>query len=131
VSPVVRIARALHATAAGAVVVLVFVQVYLIAAYIFGRAGALSAHKTVGGTVIFVEILVALTGLIGWWRNWPQVSLGIALLIVGVLQVSFAENLGSSPTVHALHGMLALAVLLLAWQTALRGSRTFRGSTTS
>ena len=37
-------------------------------------------------------------------------SLALALFVIGGLQVSFAENIGNSPSVHALHGLLALVV---------------------
>jgi hypothetical protein len=122
---VVRAARLAHPVMAAAVVVLVFVQVYLIAAFIFGRPGALSAHETVGGIVEFVEVAVVVTAAVGWRHDRLQVGLSVALLIVGVLQVALAKNLGNSPTVHAFHGLLALAVVLLAWQIALRGSQAF------
>jgi hypothetical protein len=125
VNGIVKAARVLNPILATVVIVLVFVQVYLIADYIFGSASALSHHKTVGGFVVPVELLVFLTALAGWWRERSQVILSLSLLVVGGLQVAFAENIGSSPSVHALHGMLALAVLLLASVIAHRGRRAF------
>ena len=124
-NPIVKGARVLNPIAATAVVVLVFVQIYLIAEYIFGDAGALSTHKTVGGFAPVIEVVVFLTALAGWWRERSQVILSLALLVVGVLQVSFAENIGNSPSVHALHGMLAILVVLLASVIAHRGRRAF------
>jgi hypothetical protein len=125
VNGIVKAARVLNPILAIVVIVLVFVQVYLIADYIFGSASALSHHKTVGGFAQPVELLVFLTALAGWWRERSQVILSLSLLVVGGLQVAFAENIGSSPAVHALHGMLALAVLLLAAVIAHRGRRAF------
>jgi hypothetical protein len=51
---------------------------------------------------------------VGWWGDWGGIRDSAALLVVGGLQASFAKDLGSSPGVHALHGMLALAVAGLA-----------------
>jgi hypothetical protein len=67
-----------------------------------------------GKVVVLFELVVLLTAVVGWWRAWPEVKLSAALVIVGGLQVSLAKDLGNSPQVHALHGMLALAVVLLA-----------------
>jgi hypothetical protein len=110
-----RAARLLNPVAAAGVLVLVFVQVYLIAEYVFGDAGALSTHEAVGKVVLVVELIVALSALLGWWADRLQVGLSVALFVVGLLQVSLATtNLGSSPSVRAFHGMLAIAVVLLA-----------------
>ena len=121
-----RGARMLQEVAATAVIVLVFVQLYLIAEYIFGDTGALSTHKTVGGIVPAVEVVVLIATLIGWRKDRVQVILSVLLLVVGVLQVQFAENIGSSPSVHALHGLLAVAVVLLAAASAHRCRTAFR-----
>ena len=44
------------------------VQLYLIAAWIFGESGALDAHKFVGGAIVHpAEILVFLVSLGAWW----------------------------------------------------------------
>jgi hypothetical protein len=111
---IVRAARFVHPLAAAAVVGLVFAQVYLIAEFVFGDANALGAHMTLGKIVVLFELFVLLTALVGWWREMPEVRISGALLVVGGLQVSLAKDLGNSPQVHALHGMLALAVVLLA-----------------
>jgi uncharacterized membrane protein len=112
--PIVHVARFFHPLAAATVVGLVFAQVYLIAEYVFGNATALSAHMTLGKIVVLFELIVLLTAVIGWWRQWTEVWLSLALVVVGGLQVSLAKDLGNSSQVHALHGMLALAVVLLA-----------------
>ena len=111
---IVQAARVVHPLAAATVVGLVFAQVYLIAEFVFGDANALGAHMTLGKIVVLFELVVLLTAAVGWWRAWPEVRLSAALVVVGGLQVSLAKDLGNSPQVHALHGMLALAVVLLA-----------------
>ena len=111
---IVQAARVVHPLAAATVVGLVFAQVYLIAEFVFGDANALGAHMTLGKIVVLFELVVLLTAVVGWWRAWPEVRLSAALVVVGGLQVSLAKDLGDSPQVHALHGMLALAVVLLA-----------------
>ena len=50
-------------------------QLYLIAAWIFGESGALTAHKDLGAIVHPIEILVFLVGLAGWWgRSTGNIS---------------------------------------------------------
>lgn len=120
---IVKAARFVHPLAAGTVVALVFAQVYLIATFIFGDAKALEAHMTLGRIVVLFELIVLLTALLGWWRDWPEVRMSVALVVVGGLQVSLAKDLGDSPQVHGLHGVLALAVVLLA---SLIAARTWR-----
>jgi len=120
---IVKAARVANPIAAALVVALVFVQVYLIAEYIFGDAAALDTHMTVGRVVVGIELIVLLTALVGWWRNWAEIRSSVALVVVGGFQASFAADLGSSPPVHALHGLLALVVAVLAWSIAARGRR--------
>jgi hypothetical protein len=115
-----RFARIAHPAAAATVVLLAFVQVYLIAAYIFGEAGALGTHMTVGRVVVFFELVVLLTALVGWRGDRSQIGMSAALFLVGALQASLAKDVGTSPWVHALHGMLALVVLVLALLIAVR-----------
>jgi len=115
-----RLVRALHPLAAATVVVLVCVQIYLIATYIFGSVGALHAHMAVGHVVVGIEVLVFLTGIIGFRHDRTEVRLSTALVVVGALQAELAADLGHSPQVHAFHGLLAVAVLLLAWRIAAR-----------
>jgi hypothetical protein len=121
-----RAARFVHPLAAGAIVSLVFLQVYLIAAYIFGDSGVLDAHMTVGRVTVAFELLVLVTALVGWWGNRSQIATSSALFVTGLVQVSLAKDLGSSPEVHAFHGMLALAVFWLAWVTLLRSRAQVR-----
>jgi uncharacterized membrane protein len=113
-------ARKLHSLAAATVILLVCVQVYLIAAFIFGDAGALTTHMTVGRVAVGFELLVLATALVGYRHDRTELGLSGALALVGALQASLATDLGSSPRVHALHGLLALAVLTLAWRIVAR-----------
>lgn len=113
-------ARVLHPLAAATVVALVYAQVYLIATFVFGDAQALNAHMALGRVVVIFEIVVLLTALLGWRHDRIELRLSAALVLVGGLQVSFAKDLGKSPQVHALHGLLALVVVLLASLIAIR-----------
>jgi hypothetical protein len=117
-SAFMRAARIANPIAAAVVVALVFVQLYLIADFIFGNVGALNTHMTVGHVTEGVELLVFLTALAGWWGTWAGIRSSAALLLLGALQASFAKDIGNSPGVHALHGMLALAVAGLALSIA-------------
>jgi hypothetical protein len=110
-----RIARFLHPIGAAAIVFLVFVQVYLIADYIFGNAGVLNTHEVIGRVVVGVELILLVTARIGWWRNWAQMGASAALFLIGALQAELAKDIGNSPSVHAFHGMLAFAVFAIAW----------------
>ena len=90
----------------------VVVQVYLIAAYIFGAgSGALSAHKAVGYVVLALEVLTFAAGAAAWRGRTRAIGLSLALPVVGVIQIAFANG---SAWVGALHGAGALVVLALA-----------------
>jgi hypothetical protein len=78
---------------------------------------------TVGRVVVGIEVIVLVTALAGWWGNWNAIRSSAALFLVGAFQASFAKDIGSSPQVHALHGLLALVVVALAWSIAARGRR--------
>ena len=100
---------------AALVVVGVFVQVYLITAYILGgNTDALSAHQDVGGIVHGLEVLVLLAALVAFWRiRWGWIGHAAALPIIGTVQIAFAESDGNE-WVGALHGALALVVVAIA-----------------
>lgn len=125
-----RSSRALHAVRVGArwahlalalaVVVGVFVQVYLIGAYIFGAGqGALDAHKTAGWTVHGFEMLVFVAALVAW-LPWVDLVLSLLLAVVGTVQVSLASE---HRWVGGLHPVLALVVVGLAAVLVLRALR--------
>jgi hypothetical protein len=105
------------------VVLGVAVQLYLIAAWIFGESGALGAHKTIGGAVVHpAEILAFLAALAGWWGNWRYVAVSFSLALLGTIQVIFAGSVNnpSNGYLHGLHGGLALFVAALAAWIARR-----------
>lgn len=98
--------------AAVLVVIGVFVQVYLIASYIFGAGtDALDAHKDMGGIVHIFEVLTFLFALGGFWRRWVDVGWAFALGAIGTVQLAFADG---DEWVGGIHGVLALVVLILA-----------------
>jgi hypothetical protein len=116
-------ARWMHLVLAAAVVLGVFVQVYLIGAYIFGAGqGALDAHKSMGWTVHGFEMLVFLAALVAWL---PCVDLILSLLlaVIGTVQVTLASE---HRWVGGLHPLLALVVAGLAAALALRAIRRRR-----
>src|SRR5690349_15998434 len=107
-----RVALQIQLLLSGLIALGILLQVYLIAAYIFGVSGALGTHKTVGGIVHIGEILAFLIGLAGWWGNWRAVGLTFLLPLVGTIQVGFA---GADRWVGGFHGVLAFAVLACAY----------------
>ena len=104
-------ARWAHLTLSLAVVLGVFVQVYLIGAYIFGAGqGALDAHETVGFTVHGLEVLIFATAIVAWLSR-ADLGLSLLLAVIGTVQVSLASE---DRWVGGLHPLLALVVLSLA-----------------
>lgn len=94
------------------VVIGVFVQVYLIASYIFGAGtDALDAHENLGGIVHIVEVLTFLFALAGFWRRWVDVGWAFGLGAIGTVQLAFADG---DRWVGGIHGLLALFVLVIA-----------------
>jgi len=119
-----RAASWLHLILAVAVALAVFVQVYLIGAYIFGAGpGALDAHRTVGFTAHGLEVLIALVAL-GAWLPKADVGLSFLLAAIGTVQVALAS---ATRWAGGLHPLGALVVLVLATQLARRGHRRLRG----
>jgi hypothetical protein len=104
----------------------IFLQVYLIAAYIFNAgSGALTAHKAVGFVVLVLEVLVFGVGLFAWWGHPRALWLSLALPVVGGVQIAFA---GATKWIGAIHGVGAVVVLLLAGAIhvmAMREARQF------
>jgi hypothetical protein len=105
-----RGAAALHVVLAAAIAAGVFLQVYLIGAYIFGAGqGALDAHRTAGFTIHGLEVLVLVVALVAWLPR-TDILLSAALAIVGTTQIALAS---STKWVGALHPLGALLVLVL------------------
>jgi len=111
------------------VVVGIFVQAYLITAYITGTSGsqdALDAHGFLGFAVIHnAEILVFLTAFGAWPKAWKWIGFTFLLPLIGTIQLFLAppDEDRSSGWVHGFHGLLALVVLVLAAIIAHRGMR--------
>lgn len=119
-----RVAGWVHLAVAAAVVLAVFVQVYLIGAYIFGAGeGALNAHKAVGWTANELEGVVLICALVAWLPR-RDTLLSVALAVIGTVQVSFAE---SHRWVGGLHPLLALAVFVTAGVLVRRRVAFYRG----
>ena len=98
-----------HLVLAGAIVVGVFAQVYLIGAYVFGAGtGALDAHESVGWTVHTLELLVALLAIVAWMPR-DTLILSVGLAVVGTAQVLLAQ---ATAWTGALHPLGALVVLI-------------------
>jgi hypothetical protein len=110
-------ARWAHLVLALGVVAGVFVQVYLIGAYIFGAGqGALDAHKSTGWTVHGFEMLVFVAALVAW-VPWVDIVLSLLLAVIGTVQVFLASEHG---WVGGVHPVLALVVVGLAAMLILR-----------
>jgi hypothetical protein len=110
---------------ASLIVLLVFVQAYLIASYASGAGeGALDAHGFVGGLLIHgFELLVFLTAFGAWPRQWKWIGFTFFLFVFGTVQIFLSppdEDPGSG-WVHGLHGLFALFVALTAAVIAYRG----------
>ena len=111
-----RTAFRIQMVLAGIVVFGVFLQVYLIASYIFG-ADTLSAHKNIGGVVHAFEVLTLIAALV-------DRLLALSLAVIGTIQLALA---GAHKYVGGLHGLFALVVLLLAGAILVRGRAAVRG----
>jgi hypothetical protein len=113
--------------AACVIVVGVFVQAYLITAYVTGAGdGALDAHGVVGGIFVHLaELIVFLTALVAAWRRWGWIALTFFLFVLGTVQIFLSppDEDPASGWVHGLHGLLALFVLVVAAYIAHRDMR--------
>lgn len=103
---------------ASIVVIGVFVQVYLIAAYASGAGeSALDAHGFVGGLVVHLsELIVFLSALAAFWGNWKWIGVNFSLFALGTIQIFLSppDEDPASGWIHGLHGLFALFVLVLA-----------------
>jgi hypothetical protein len=114
-----------HLVLALAVVAGVFVQVYLIGAYIFGAGqGALDLHKTAGWTVHGFEMLVFVAALVAW-LPWVDLVLSLLLAVIGTVQVALANE---HRWIGGVHPVLALVVVGLAATLVLRARRRRRAT---
>jgi hypothetical protein len=109
-----RTAERIQMGLAALVILGVFSQVYFIAAYFFGAgADALDVHKTVGGIVHGLEVLVLVAALFSKADRW----LAFALAAIGTVQLALAD---ADKWAGGLHGLFATFVLLLAAAIAWR-----------
>ena len=112
---------------ASLIVVGVFVQAYLITAYVTGAGeDALDAHGFVGGLLIHgFELLVFLTAFGAWPRQWKWIAFTFFLFVLGTVQIFLSppDEDPASGWVHGLHGLLALFVAVTAAVIAHRGMR--------
>lgn len=95
---------------AALVVVGVWLQVYLIAAHLFG-ADALDLHESLGEIMRGLVVLVFLAALGAWWRDWGKIGHAFGLAAVVMIQIALT---GGERWVGGLHGLLALVVLVMA-----------------
>lgn len=112
---------------ASVIVIGVFLQAYFITAYFTGAGdGALDAHGFIGGLVIHAsELIVFLSALVAFWRNWPWIAFCFGLFVFGTVQIFLSppDEDPASGWVHGLHGLFALIVLVWAAVIAHRDMR--------
>jgi hypothetical protein len=117
----------INLVAACVIVVGVFVQVYLITAYVMDAGdGALDAHGIVGGLVIHLsELIVFLTAIGAFWKRWGWIGFNFFLFVLGTAQIFLLppDEDPASGWVHGLHGLFALFVLVMAAVIAHRDLR--------
>jgi hypothetical protein len=121
-----RGAARLHLALALAIALGVFVQVYLIGAYIFGAGSdALDAHKDVGFTVHGLEVLLLIVALAAWL---PRADVGLSLLmaLLGTTQIALADAHGWTGGLHPLGALLVLVLATAIARRDLERRRRFR-----
>ncbi|HSD78358.1 MAG TPA: DUF6220 domain-containing protein [Solirubrobacteraceae bacterium] len=105
-----RGAARLHLAFALAIAFGVFVQVYLIGAYVFGAGSdALDAHTNVGFTVHGLEVLLFLVALAAWLPR-PDVGLSLLMALLGTMQIALADAQGWTGGLHPLGALLVLVL---------------------
>jgi hypothetical protein len=117
----------LHLALALAIVLGVFLQVYLIGAYIFGAgSAALDAHTNAGFSVHGLEVLILIVALVAWL---PRADIGLSFLmaLLGTMQIALASAQGWA---GGLHPLGALLVLVLATVMARRDLERRRAAPT-
>jgi hypothetical protein len=108
-----RAAARVHVGLAALVVLAVFVQVYLIGAYLFGAGqDLLEAHRSVGFSSHLVECLVLVAALVAWLPR-TDLLLSLALAVLGTAQIALASAHGWTGGLHPLFALLVFT--LAAW----------------
>jgi hypothetical protein len=100
-----------------------FIQVYLIAGFIFGETGWLDTHKDVGMVTHLFYVLTFLAALLAAWPNWRATGLAFLLALIGSVQAFLAGggNVGGDDAaLHAFHGALVPIVFVIALVIAWR-----------
>jgi hypothetical protein len=116
----------LHLALALAIALGVFLQVYLIGAYIFGAGSdALDAHTDVGFTVHGLEVLLLLVALVAWV---PRAVVGLSMLmaLLGTTQIALADAHGWTGGLHPLGALLVLVLAAAIVRRDLQLRRTSR-----
>jgi hypothetical protein len=114
----------LHLALALAIALGVFLQVYLIGAYIFGAGSdALDAHRSAGFTVHSIEVLLFLVALVAWL---PRADVGLSLLmaLLGTAQLALANAHGWTGGLHPLGALLVLVLAAAIARRDLQRRRT-------
>jgi hypothetical protein len=100
------------------IVVGVFLQAYFIASYAMGAGeSALDTHGFIGGIIIHAsELIVFLSAIVAFWRNWTWIAVNLGLFVLGTIQIFLLppDEDPASPWIHGLHGLFALFVLVYA-----------------
>jgi Family of unknown function (DUF6220) len=119
---------------AGASVVGIIVQLYLIGGFIFGEAGWLDAHKDFGKAVHLAYVLTFVSALVAAWPNWRTTLWPFVLAVLGSIQAFLAgggSTDGNDAALHAFHAALVPVVVVLAlwigwraWTAIQASSRT-------
>ena len=106
----------------------VLLQAFSIAAYVRGAGpDALELHETLGFITHGVELVVFLAALVGYWGNWRRVGFALLLPVIGTAQLFLiGDRSERGGWLNALHGLLALIVLMLAAVLAQDGIRWLR-----
>ena len=114
----------LHLTLALAIALGVFLQVYLIGAYIFGAGSqALDAHTNVGFTIHGLEVLLFLVSLVAWLPR-DDISLSLLMALLGTTQIALADAHGWTGGLHPLGALLVLVLAAAIVRRDLRRRRT-------
>ena len=75
---------------AGASVVGIMVQLYLIGGFLFGETGWLDAHKDFGKVDHLAYILTFIFALVAAWPNWRAALWPFVLAVIGSIQAFLA-----------------------------------------
>ena len=108
-----------------------FIQVYLIAGFLFGEADWLDTHKDFGMLTHLFYVLTFVAALIAAWPNWRATGWPFALAALGTVQAFLAGggNVGGdNAALHAFHGALVPIVFVIAALIAWRAWNTLRAS---